>query len=237
MLITTVVVCSFVRSSVISNNDFGWRGFLFVQFVLVLWSVDFWPEWPKLGFDARLALKATLMLGIYGTAYQVFMLRMYPIFMDQWIIAGRSKADADSPSLDGRLGKRTLGMRRGYAQLESILPAGATVQFNPRGDLARYFGGLYANRQVVASDRGCIATFGGTSAQCEELIPRILPIFETSALEPPIDLRFIDVLVFEDMDPVWADRKSWIWHMQPLVANDYFRAFSTKELSLRRATR
>jgi len=48
MLTTSVVICTFVRSSVISYNDLGWRGFMIAQFVLILWSVEFWPTWPEL---------------------------------------------------------------------------------------------------------------------------------------------------------------------------------------------
>src|ERR1051326_7962059 len=40
MLLTTVVMCSFVRSSVISSNDFGWRGFMFAQFILLIWGAE-----------------------------------------------------------------------------------------------------------------------------------------------------------------------------------------------------
>ena len=190
MLITTVVVCTFVRSSVIANNDLGWRGFLFAQFVLILWSVDFWPEWPKLGFDLRITLRAMLMLGIFGTAYQVVMLRMYPIFLDQWVIsrARRPQSTTRRP-LTVNLAAVPWRCGEGTPSLESMLPEGATIQFNPRGDTNGYFCGLYANRQVVAFDEGCVATFGGARADCVGLISRILPIFETPALQPPIDLR------------------------------------------------
>jgi hypothetical protein len=127
-------------------------------------------------------------------------------------------------------------MRRAYARLESILPEGATIQFNPRGDTNGYFGGMYANRQVVAFDEACGSTFGGTRQDCTGLISRVLPIFETPSMQQPIDLDHIDVLVFQDTDPVWADRSSWIWQVQPLVANHYFRAVSARRISFQRAT-
>jgi hypothetical protein len=217
---------------VIANNDLGWRGFLFAQFVLILWAIDFWPEWPKLGFDLRITLRAMLMLGVFGTAYQVVMLRMYPIFLDQWVIPGSKPY---SPSVDGQFGRRALAIRRGYTQLESMLPEGATIQFNPRGDTNGYFCGLYANRQVVAFDEGCGSTFGGARQDCAEIISRVPPVFETLAIQRPIDQDHIDVFVFQDTDPVWADRRSWIWQMKPLVANNYFRALPTRGISFQRA--
>jgi hypothetical protein len=235
ILITSVVLCTFVRSSVIANNDLGWRGFLFAQFVLILWAVDFWPEWPKLGFDLRITLRAMLMLGVFGTAYQVVMLRMYPMFLDQWVVQGHAGSKPDSPSADGQFGRRALEMRRGYAQLESMLPEGATIQFNPRGDTNGYFCGLYGNRQVVAFDEGCGSTFGGGRQDCAGIISRVPPVFETLAMQQPIDQDHIDVLVFQDTDPVWVDRRSWIWQMKPLVANNYFRALPTRGISFQRA--
>jgi hypothetical protein len=220
MLITSVVICTFVRSSVIAFNDLGCRGFLFAQFVLIVWSVDFWPGWSKLERNVRIALRAMLVLGVAGTAYQGLMLRMFPILEDQGVIPKH----AAWLSSDRQLGRRTMAARRAYTQLESILPEGATLQFNPKGASNGYFCGMYANRQVVAFDEGCGAVFGGPGQDCAHLLSRILPVFETSASPRPIDMDHIDVLVFQDTDPVWADRRSWIWQVQPLVANDYFRA-------------
>jgi hypothetical protein len=220
MMITTVVLCTVVRSSVIANNDLGWRGFMFAQFVLILWSVDFWPEWPQLGFSLRIVLRVMLMLGVYGTIYQAIMLRVHPVLEDKL-------------GISNQLGRRTMAMRRGYAKLESLLPEDATIQFNPNGEYFNgFFGGLYANRQVAAFDKGCVVPFGGTSQDCTALISRVSPIFGTLATQRPIDLHPIDVLVFQDTDPVWSDRSSWIWHMKPLVANEYLRAIPAREVLL-----
>src|SRR4029077_15819792 len=41
LLAVPVLICTFVRSSVIDNNDLGWRGFLIPQFMLLLWSIDY----------------------------------------------------------------------------------------------------------------------------------------------------------------------------------------------------
>jgi hypothetical protein len=87
LLITSVVICTFVRSSVIALNDLGWRGILFAQFVLILWSVDFWPVWSKLERDVRITMLAMLVLGVAGTVYQGVMLRIFPILADRGAIA------------------------------------------------------------------------------------------------------------------------------------------------------
>jgi hypothetical protein len=234
MLITSVVICTFVRSSVIVNrmqaptNDLGWRGLLLAQFVLILWSVDFWPAWTELTRHVRITLLVMLVLGGAGTAYQGIMLRMYPILVDQGAISNRVDLFPNR-----QLGRRTLAMRRAYAQLGSILPEGATLQFNPRGVTNAYFWGLYANRQVVVFDEGCGSYFG--RQDCNRLLSQISPVFDAPASPHPSDMDPIDVLVFQDTDPVWADRRSWIWQTQPFVANDYFRAVPAQESSLHRS--
>jgi len=230
MLVTSVVICTFVRSSVIANNDLGWRGFLFAQFVLILWSVDFWPLWSKLENDGRVALVAMLVLGVAGTFYQGIMLRIFPVLADRGIVAMH-----DTLSPDRQLGRRTMAMRRAYAQLDSILPDGARLQFNPKEPSNGYFAGMYADRQVVAFDGGCGSVFGGGGRSCEGLISRISPVFATPATQCPSDLEPIDVLVFQDTDPVWADLSNWTWQVPPLVANDFFRAIPAKRISLHQA--
>jgi hypothetical protein len=220
MFVTSVVICTFVRSSVIAYNDLGWRGFLVAQFVLILWSVDFWPAWSKLERHARITLRTMLVLGVAGTAYQGIMQRMFPILEDRGEISHHAWM-----SPDRQLGRRTLAMRRAYGRLESILPQGAILQFNPKAASNGYFFGMYANRQVVAFDEDCGSVFGGPRQDCARLFTRISPVFQAPASPRPVDMDYIDVFIFQDTDPVWADQSSWIWQIRPLVANDYFRAF------------
>jgi hypothetical protein len=199
MLITSVVICTFVRSSVIANNDLGWRGFLFAQFVLILWSVDFWPSWSKLERDAKITLLAMLILGVAGTVYQGIMLRIFPLLADRGVVAMH-----DTLSPDRQLGRRTMAMRRAYARLESILPETATIQFNPKETPNGYFAGMYSNRQVVAFDEGCGSVFGGSGRPATAISPNFTVFAFDSA--SPRRAGTIDVLV-QDTDPVWADQQ------------------------------
>ena len=175
----------------------------------------------------RIPLLAMLVLGVAGTVYQGVMLRIFPLLADQGTVKMH-----DTLAPDRQLGRRTMAMRRAYAQLESILPEGATLQFNPKDVPNAYFCGMYGNRQVVAFDESCGSVFGGNGRSCGGLISRISPVFAAQALSRPRGLDPIDVLVFQDTDPVWADRSSWIWQIQPLVSNDYFRAVPASGISL-----
>ena len=129
LLGTSVLVCTFVRSSVISFNDLGWRGLLVAQFVIVLWSVEFWPSWATVERSTRKWLQITLALGAAGTAYQTVMLRIYPILVDSGAIP---RHEWISP--DRQVARRTMATRQAYRKLASVLPEDTfAVQPKERG--------------------------------------------------------------------------------------------------------
>lgn len=222
MLIISVFISSFVRSTVISNNDLGWRGFLVAQFVLILFAVEFWQTWPALRAGMRRCLVSMLVLGVAGTVYQCVMLRVYPILVDHGL---DPKHNWLAP--DRQLGQRTMAMRQAYSALDEMLPQGAVVQFNPYLSWNGYFYGMYANRQSAAFDKTCGSTFGGRPVECDDLLSRFSTVFLGSAPMRFGDVRNITAFVFSDKDPVWADRKSWIWRENPLYENSFVRVIST----------
>jgi hypothetical protein len=81
LVAVSVVICTFVRSSVIGNNDLGWRGFLLAQFGLLLWSVDVLLDRPR-----HRVLSALLVLGAAGTFYDACILRLYPVLADAGVV-------------------------------------------------------------------------------------------------------------------------------------------------------
>jgi hypothetical protein len=78
MLATSVLICTFVKSTAIQNNDLGWRGFLPAQFILLLWAASLLSERAS-----RTALTVVLIvLGVAGVAYDLTTLRFYPVLAD-----------------------------------------------------------------------------------------------------------------------------------------------------------
>ena len=75
---------------------------------------------------ARGALATLLILGILGTAYQVFMLRMFPVLLDRGAITGESWVAPDR-----QFGKRAYALRSAYEVLDAQLPSSAVLQSNP----------------------------------------------------------------------------------------------------------
>jgi len=227
MAATSIVVCSFVRSSVIGANDLGWRGFMIAQFILLLWGAELLSEGLKSQGEVRILLVMALLFGAAGTAYDVLKIRFLPVLSDmtpaarvfEWL------------SPDDRLGERTYAMRQIYEQLRRRVPVNAVLQHNPDVNPQDNFHGMYADRQIAAETMSCGVVFGGDEAECKARIEQIAELFRNPAIDPAsIDERCrslsIDVLVVQKNDPVWPVTLSWVWKRTPLLANDYGRVFT-----------
>ena len=226
MVATSVLICTFVRSSVIGNKDLGWRGFLIAQFGLLLWAVDVFTGWGSVSRRARLALTVLLALGAAGTAYDVAILRLYPVMADRGIV---HTVGWMAPDREG--GKRNYAAREAYEWVTRATAPTAIVQFNPHVDIQETSAFLYANRQFVAGNEQCSSEFGGDPALCPALITKLNEIYPPAGqtASPTIDgvcrSLPIDILVAKDTDPAWSDRRSWVWTQKPVFANGYLRLF------------
>jgi len=212
MAATSVLICTFLRSGVISNNDLGWRGFLPAQFILLLWAVELWDD-GLLWIPRRGLIIALLILGVAGTVYEACMLRFYYVAV----------VDFD--------GRRTYALRQAYEGLKNHLPQDAIVQHNPNAIPGDPFYGLYADRQAAAETSQCGVVFGGDPALCAGIIGPINNLFDkpravdAGRVDGVCKDLSIDALVVKDTDKVWADKSSWVWKKQPDLANDYARVF------------
>ncbi|MCU1335578.1 MAG: hypothetical protein JWO19_1159 [Bryobacterales bacterium] len=221
MVFTSVLMCSFFKSGVITNNDLGWRGFLPAQFMLLIWAVELlrsreekWTGASRMYAVLAPTLPVLLMIGAVSTVYSAITLRVAEILNDQ---------DNEHP-----IGKKNFAARRIYEQLRDILPVTAVVQQNPAQENPVYWG-IYANRQTAVGGRSCGIEFGGTGRGCDQLYPALAAIFESGAAADQVDplcrrLK-IDVLVVTSGDPVWSVRDSWVWERNPLISVGDARAF------------
>jgi hypothetical protein len=213
-------VCTFVKSGVIVNNDLGWRGFLIAQFMLLIWAVDL----PRLngGF-----ITALLVLGVCGVAYDLAILRFFPLLSD----AGAVPRIAWLAN-DRKLGERTYANRQAYEWLRARTSAQAIIQQNPEVAYQDTFYELYANRRTLAQDSTCTTVFGGDPRECIPILERLKEVFsggpDTSSQAFTLACKDlpIDVLVAKDTDEVWADRSSWVWRRTPIFANHFVRLFA-----------
>ena len=227
MVGVSVLVCTFVRSGVLSGNDLGWRGFLPAQFIMLLWAADLLMrrgEWLRSRVWAPL-----IVLGFLGTVYEVVILRTYFLWND----AGVTGASFLSP--DRKFGERALELRRAYETLDRILASNAKLQSNPQGQYFDFYNGLYSNRQTVLSDRDCGSEFGGDPSACPGAYASVRAIFNGG---PDVTLASvlavcrhlsIDAVILTDLDRAW-NFDSWAWRITPAIPAEHVRVYLTGDL-------
>jgi hypothetical protein len=240
MAVTSIMICTFLTSGTISGNDLGWRGFMVAQFMLLIWGAELCDEGflafsgrvgpeqrtTMFGDNRRGVLIALIVLGVCGTLYEVCMFRFFPLITDEFPIR-RYRYLAP----DHKLGKRTYALRQTYEALRTKLPEHAIVQHNPNAVPGDLFFGLYGDRQAAAETAKCGVVFGGDPALCNGIISPINDLFEkpgaigVDRIDAVCKTLSIDALVVKDTDKVWADKSGWVWKTQPVIANDYARAF------------
>jgi hypothetical protein len=227
MVITSLVISSFLRSNTITNNDLGWRATIVAQFVLLIWAADLWEDglfpaerrWSS-------AVGVLLLLGAVPIVYDMAMLRIYPVLLDDRAIPRYLWLAPDH-----KLGERTYALRQTYERLSALLPRRAIVQHNPNAVPEDMFYGLYADRQTAAEGGTCGTVFGGPQALCPGILTPINALFSSSGyanyaqVEDICRQLSIDAVVVKDTDPVWSDRNSWVWKAEPVIGDAYSRAF------------
>jgi hypothetical protein len=231
LLAVGMFVITFLRSSVIPNNDLGFRSAMIVQFVLLLWAAEFfdrWFFWPhrdrmRQSRGMRFVVHSTLILGIVAAVYSLTVLRTYAYFDDKGIIA----FPADWLPAPHELGVGMMNIRSAYEQLDKTLTAQSIVQYNPmREDYLPLL--EYDSFQSVDAFPNCGTEFGGDEGKCPPVQEAVANLFNRPGDVNIHDLcsrLSIDVLVARKTDAAWQDRNSWVWTNAPLVANSYIRAF------------
>ncbi len=225
MIGTSILICTFLRSSVIANNDLGWRGFLVAQFGLVLCGVEVLTSKSIFQGPRKAFLVLLLVVGVGGTLYDVSILRLYPVLADRGLVGMPGWMAPDR-----RLGARTYAVRAAYEWAERTLDVHATVQYDPHVIIQDTPAFYYADRAAVAGNEDCLATFGGDPALCDPMVAKLNEIYPTKG-SAPASLADVcgslplDVVVAKDSDPVWRLRSSWVWQEKPVFANHYVRMF------------
>jgi hypothetical protein len=230
-----------LKSTIIQNNDLGWRGILPAQFILLIWSANIFPSiFPKfLGKDdnpsplkissvVRLSLILTLCIGIISSLFDFFHLRFYYLMNDNqtWFTS------QGGISSDFSIGKRNLSLRHAYDFIKAKYPQDTIIQNNPDVLDIDFAQGLYGDHQTVVSGPGA-TTYGVSFQKYQELFAKIQPIFEKASLSWEAVNRICrehgaKILIVTDIDPVWRNPGSWIWQNQPIFETSYVRLFKCR---------
>ncbi len=244
----TIPIASFIRSGILQTNDFAWRSAIFLQFPLLLLGSDLIMSWrvadckePTLGQGAplpspsphwlRSIASIALVVGIAGTAGQALIFRfLIPI--------GEMNAKPSAASEARTLSQKAYISAVGYAELDAAIPREAVVQYNPSG-LGTDRMSMIANmlgidhQMVIASDTGgCGAEIGGDLSACPKLAAAVDSLYDGASSESArktcheLGIQYLVVRVY---DPIWMDKKSWVWNLRPVVADEDFRGLDCSD--------
>lgn len=228
LLVAGLLVAWFVRSTILAN-DLGWRAYLFVQFVLLIWSVDvvleLLPrikarfETPLNVFTQRRLLKllvmALLIIGVSGVLYDL--VGLHVIF------------NATYPLRTLEDGRDTI------AYIEANTPPDAVVQINPVP--AHGYTALYMNRPTWLVDLPHSLVFGTSREDAYQARLTLGPIFYAdfeNSVETTASLcreLGIDYLFISALDTIWGDSTGWMWEVEPWYETPTTRVYSCDALN------
>ncbi|MBI3696162.1 MAG: hypothetical protein HY238_15160 [Acidobacteria bacterium] len=205
---------SVVRSNLMFN-DFGWRGMLPAQFVLLLWTAWMLERLWRRGRRSPLVI-GCLLLGFSTVGYDWACMRSYGIAMD--VIHH-----------NGLGGRHAWALKRLYERIAVVTPPSTIVQGNPNVWLEPHHS-FSANRQSVVLDRVHGGLFGTQGPLFADTLQEVGAIFGRNPSPEQIERIArkynIGVLVVQDSDAAWH---SHVWddrtRFRLLAQCDYARAY------------
>lgn len=187
----SLIVTSIVRSS-LRYNDFGWRGMLPAQFVLLLWTAWMLERlWRRRRFPP--VVIGCLALGFFTVGCDWVWMRGYGIAMDVTYHNGFS-------------GRHAWVLKRLYQQIAAVTPPATIIQGNPDVWLEPYQS-FSADRQTVLLDKVHGSLFGTAGPLFDRTLEELAAGFNghlhADQIEAVARKYGIAVLVIKDTDPVW----------------------------------
>jgi len=209
---------TFTRSTLIENNDLGWRAWLPGQFVLLIWGVDVLSQFaassqklPTLSSVTKYNLVVLAAIGIATTILDVTLLRFGYNF-----------------AFGPEVGYHIFSARQAYTVINQTLPEDVIVQYNPAGSVNRP-SGLYGMRQSAISDR---TAYGIPPEQYSAKVAAVSEIFKLKNVQSwdPLDAlckeHSINVIVIVESDPLWESLNLLERQRASLYADDHYAAFT-----------
>ena len=233
-VLSGLVMTIFLSSSVITNNDFGYRAVMLPQFFLTLLAADVLGSWWTAGSaqvvtitpGRRRLLYSLLALGVAGSLYGAVLLRA-------WLPIEAARPQSSFHDLP----RDAFEAREAFAALNKLASSNAVVAFRPiDAPLDRHGEVITADefdqrikvmdtgRQMLNAERECATQFGGDPSQCPEIQQSSLQLYASPA--PSADwarefcTRFgVQYLVISHHDPSWGSSTGWPATL-PLVAQE-----------------
>jgi hypothetical protein len=243
--IVCLILISVIKSQIIKSNDFGWRAALLLQFPLLLMATEVMAANSAANRKGSLPAEAagpirnipswltafagiTLFIGVASTACQALMLR-FTLPLDEINSSRTHSPEYLNLSHDVYIS------RIGYAELDAQIPSNAVVQYNPH-----YTGLFWPNVDILGVDHQvaiagdtepCGAELGGDPSGCANMAAALDALFRGASAEQAratchqIGIQYLIARIY---DPVWKDRQSWVWTLEPVVPDEEFRVLDCR---------
>lgn len=232
LLLTSAILATFLRSTLIANNDFGWRGWLPGQFILLIWGTDIisyiWSKQPIISISffrksasvksIRALMSGLLALGVLTSLQNVFLLRTWPLLVDTGLV---HRSDRDTYR-----GEKVYEARTVYKLIDDLTPADTIIQSNPGLSVDRP-AGLYRTRNSVLAYH---TLYGVGPEMYRPLMREMGNIFITTYsdwqnLDAACRHYSIDVLIIKDSDALWKIRDDLKAERRPIFMGKYYSVF------------
>ena len=225
------ILMSFFRSTIIYINDWGIRGWLPLQFILIVWVMDLYSHYrdAKTGETRQTTsllkfkslgpgLQVLLIVGVMTTMLEVIVDRSWNLLIDSGAAGTPHEVGPDL-----QIGERTYYARLAYEYANQELPQNIIYQNNPGQSLDRP-AGLYGTRQMVLADR---STYGVPLNVYLPMANKIGSIFtinywDWGQIDATCKQYNIGVMVINDLDPIWNSLPTLEKYRKPLYQNKYY---------------
>jgi hypothetical protein len=230
--VSGLILTCFISSSVISNNDFGYRAVMLPQFFLLLLTADLLGSWwlpdavplaPPSPTNRRL-IYGLLGLGVAGTIYGSVLLRAWLPIVSAQPQSRFALAPADA-----------FQIREATDALNRVAPADAVVAFRPIDPEPDKDGAVMTaneyyqralvmdiRRQMLNAEGKCAVHFGGNASVCPAIQNETARLYGQPAQSAQDAQRFchlfgVHYLIVSHRDPNWIATTGWTVDL-PLVA-------------------
>jgi hypothetical protein len=228
----------FISSSVMSNNDFGYRAVLLPQFFLLLLAADVLGSWWIPGKTQavevtparRKLVYSLLVLGVAGSIYGALLLRAWLPLEAPIVQNGFSQLPEDE-----------FQIREGFAALDRVAAKDAVVNFRPidptpdRKDEVMTPSEFYqrmmvmdTGRQILNAEKDCATHFGGDEAACQEIQKATAQLYAVSAPSAEWAREYcsrfgVQYLTISHRDPDWGSDTGWPVTLPAIAKEPGFR--------------
>lgn len=222
--ISGLILSLLLSSSVISNNDFGYRAVMLPQFFLTLLTAQVLGAWWAPSDSAvvtptpgkRRLLLGLLYLGLSGSLCGAVLLRAWQPYVEHV-----------TPQRFGQLSQDAFQVREAFANLHRVARLDAVVSFRPidpdpnrqnevvtADELYQRMLVMDTGRQLLNAEGKCAVHFGGDASKCSAIQAATAALYATPAPSPEAARAYcsqfgVSYLVVSHHDPDWSQTTGW----------------------------